>query len=172
MGFQSSFFFRWAVYSFNTPICFFFHMLMSMLLFIHISRYPSLSSQPCNSSDRHLNNLINPLIRRNIQLILLRHALCQKPPTHKMPPLKPLDQRLWRRQTNQRIRIIFLSRSFVWRPSFYIPTTRGIDSQDGDFCGGEGGDDGRKGFADLAFEGEAEDGVDDEIGLGELGVEV
>jgi hypothetical protein len=169
MGFQSSFDGQYTALIHRFV---FFYMLLPMLLFIHISRYPSLASQPCNSSDRHLNNLVNPLIRRNIQVILHRHALCQKPPTHKMPPLKPLDQRLWRRQTNQRIRIIFLSRSFAWRPSFYSPTTRGINSQDRDFCGGEGGDDRRKGFADLAFEGEAEDGVDDEIGLGELGVEV
>jgi hypothetical protein len=74
-----------------------------------------------------------------------------------MPPLKPLDQRLWRRQTNQCIWIILFSWSFFWGSCFYIPTTGRVYSKYWDFCGGEGDDDRGEGFADFAGKGETED---------------
>ncbi|KAH0374080.1 hypothetical protein KCU65_g23, partial [Aureobasidium melanogenum] len=109
---------------------------------------------PCDSFDRHFDNLIKPLVWRHIQFIFLRHILRQKPSTHKMSTLEPLDQWLWRRQTDQRIRVVPFSWTLVWRASLNIPTT------------------GRERFANFAREGEAEDGVDYVVGGRELSGEV
>ena len=134
-------------------------------------------SKSCNSFlfrilRRHLNHLLNTLILRQIQLIFLRHLLTQKPATHKMPSFKPFHQRLRRRQTDQRIRVIALTRSLIRWSSFNVPATGCIDSQDRNLCVAESGDDGGEGLADLAAETEAKDCVDDDVGFLEGGVEV
>lgn len=100
-----------------------FSLVIACLSIICVYHHSPL--QPCQSFvSGHFNNLIEPLIRRDIQLIFLRHRLCQKPASHKMSALEPLDQWLRRRQTNQRIRIISLPGPLIRRTCLDIPTGR------------------------------------------------
>lgn len=84
-----------------------------------------------------------------------------------MPPVIPFDQRLGRGKANQGLRHVVTSWAFLWGASLDVPGGRGVDGEDGNLCFGEGRDDGGKGIAEGAFEGEPEDGVDDVVGLGE-----
>lgn len=81
-----------------------------------------------------------------------------------MSTLEPLYQRLWRRQTDQRLRAVSFSWALIWRASLNIPTTRCVDGQDRNFGGLQSRDDGGEGFADLAGKGEAEDRIDYVVG--------
>lgn len=122
------------------------------------------SLQPCGSFDRHFDNLIKPLIWGNVQFVLVRHILRQEPSTHKVSALEPLDQWLWRRQTDQGIRVVSFSWALVRRASLNVPATGCIDSQNRNFRGLKGVNDGRERFANFAGEREAEDGVDYVVG--------
>jgi hypothetical protein len=57
--------------------------------------------------------------------------------------------------------------SLWWRPISHVPRTRRIDCQDGFVGLLEEGDDGVERFPHGGVEGEAEEGVDDEVGGGE-----
>ena len=88
-----------------------------------------------------------------------------------LAPEEP-DTRLRRRQTDQIRRHKGTAQlALLGGPALDIPARGRVDGQDGDLGLLEGVDDGVKGLADGRLEGEAEDGVDDEVCLVEGGVE-
>ena len=90
-----------------------------------------------------------------------------------MPSPKPLHAWLRRRQANQRLRHEIRTRLSVrGRPALYIPRARGVDTKDGDGGSFENVDHGREWFAERAAEGEAEDGIDNEVSGAERFVKV
>lgn len=87
------------------------------------------------------------------------------PSPNKMPPPIFLHQRFRRRQTDQSLRIKLRPRPLLRRPILNAPTTRRIDTQHRHFRLLHSRDDIPERISDFTFEAEAEDGVDDMIGL-------
>lgn len=120
----------------------------------------------------HLHNLVDSLILRQLQPILLADIRRHKPATHEMPSRKIPRQRLRRRQAHQRRRTEALSGALARRARLDIPRARRVHRRNGDTRLRERTDDGREGLAHLAREGEPEDGVDDVVRVLQRAVEV
>ena len=90
-----------------------------------------------------------------------------------MAPPEMLYQRLRRRQADERARHVRVPDLAVpGRAARNVPAAGRVDGEDRLVGGFEARDDGGKGVAEGPGEGEAEDGVDDELGLGEERAEV
>ena len=139
---------------------------MGVLIKAAATHYSQLSTTLLN---RQLRNLIVALIIRQIQPILLRNLLAQKPSTDKMSfPLEELGARLRGRQTNQIVwHKTVTNFTFSLWSAFDVPGRGCVDSEDGLGRLLHGTDDGVKRRFNGEADAEAEDRVDGEVGGGE-----
>lgn len=84
----------------------------------------------------------------------------------------PLNAGLGCRQTDQSFRHELCAGAFLGRPFLDIPGAGGIDAENGYLGFFQLGNNGREWFAERAAEGEAEDGVNDQVGGLQSGGEI
>lgn len=123
----------------------------------------------------NLDNLIDSRVLWQIEIVFLSDVLGQEPAADKVSATVPFHARLGGRQADERAGHKLGPGAFLGRAGGDVPRAGGVDAQHGHLGLLHLVDDGWEGLAQGTPEGEAEDGVDDEVGgfqgLGEVGDE-